>query len=115
MSSRAHAARRPAARPARRRAPARRTIRWDRLARVALLAMLGVIVLLYISPLKHWLTQSQTAKEHRTELRQLQQDNARLEARSRTLRRPDAIEREARRLGMVKRGERAFVVEPPRR
>ena len=44
------------------RAPRRRAssnvklggIRWDRLSRVALLALLGAILLMYVSPAKHW-------------------------------------------------------------
>ena len=100
-------ARPPAARPA---------IRWDRVGRVALLAMFAVIVLLYISPVKHWIEQSRTAEEQRQELQHLEQENRRLEARAGELRRPDAIEREARKLGMIEQGERAFSVEnlPPR-
>ena len=85
-------------------------IRWDRVGRVALVAMLGVIVLLYISPLKHWIQQSSTQEHQQQRLDELQQENQRLEGRLRYLKRPDAIDREARRLGMVKRGERAFVV-----
>ena len=99
------------------RLPARTAgIRWDRIGRHALLGVLVVILLLYISPVKHWLEQSRTADEQRAELRDLERENARLEARARELRRPDALEREARKLGMVKQGERAFVVEnaPPR-
>jgi cell division protein FtsB len=98
------------------RVPARATgIRWDRIGRHALLGMLVVILLLYISPVKHWLEQSRTADEQEAELRHLERENARLEARARELRRPDALEREARKLGMVKVGERAFAVEnaPP--
>ena len=73
--------------------------------------MLGTIVLLYISPATHWLTQSRTAREHRTELRDLERDNRSLRTRIRSLRRPETLERSARRLGMVKRGERAYVIE----
>ena len=90
-------------------------IRWDRVGRVALLGVLGVILLLYISPVQQWREQSRTAGEQEAELQRLAEDNARLKARARELRRPDAVEREARKLGMVEQGERAFVVEPPRR
>jgi cell division protein FtsB len=78
---------------------------------VALLAVLAVIVLLYVSPAKHWIEQSRTAGEHRAELQALEREHATLERRIRALRRPDALERQARRLGMVRRGERSFVVE----
>jgi cell division protein FtsB len=100
-----------ARRPAVRRRPAGVSgIRWDRVGRVALVAMLLVIVLLYISPVSHWIQQSGTADHQQQRLDELKQENARLEGRLRYLKRPDSIDREARRLGMVKRGERAFVV-----
>jgi cell division protein FtsB len=86
-------------------------IRWDRVGRHALLGTLVVILMLYISPVKHWLEQSRTADEQRAELRQLERENARLKTRARELRRPDALEREARKLGMVRQGERAFAIE----
>jgi cell division protein FtsB len=85
-------------------------IRWDRVGRLALVAMLGVIVLLYISPAKNWMQQSGTKENQQQRLDELKRENARLESRLHYLKRPDAVDREARRLGMVKRGERAFVV-----
>ena len=57
-----------AARKPRARADARGTIRWDRVGRVALLGTLGVILLLYISPAKHWLEQARTARHQKQEL-----------------------------------------------
>lgn len=89
-----------------RRAP----IRWDRVGRLALLAVLVTVLLLYVSPVAHYVTQSRTAASHRAELEELERDNATLKTRVRQLRRPDALEREARKLGMVRAGERAFVV-----
>ena len=72
--------------------------------------MLFAIVLLYVAPIRNWIQQSGTAQHQQQRLDQLKQENARLEGRLRYLERPDAIDREARRLGMVKRGERAFIV-----
>jgi cell division protein FtsB len=94
-------------------APRRRStsIRWDRVGRAALLLVLVVIVLLYISPVRHWLAQSETADHQRSELSELEQERDELEARIAALRGQDAIEREARRLGMVRAGERAIVIE----
>ena len=92
--------------------PRRRTnIRWDRLGRVALLGTLIVIVLLYISPAKHWWQQSRTAGAEKQELRDLTEENRSLKKRVRALRDPGALEREARSLGMVRQGERAYVIE----
>ena len=73
-----HAA--PARRAVIRRRPNGSNIRWDRLGRLALLAMLVAIVLLYVSPVKHWMQQSRTQSHQQEELDGLQQENARLEA-----------------------------------
>jgi cell division protein FtsB len=99
---------RPPARPR----PAGAGIRWDRLGRVAVLVVLAAIVLLYASPLQQWIEQRRTAGEHAAEVQRLEAEHARLQARARDLARDDAIEREARRLGMVRQGERAYVIEP---
>jgi cell division protein FtsB len=96
---------------ARRAAPPAGRIRWDRLGRYALLMVLFAILLAYISPASHWIRQSATAGHEEAELHHLQQENARLEHRVQDLKRPIALEREARKLGMVKEGERAYVIE----
>jgi len=102
-----------AARKRRARAGARGRVRWDRLGRVALLGTLGVILLLYISPAKHWLEQSSTANAQKRELNSLDAENATLKRRLRGLRNPATLEGEARRLGMVKEGERSYVIKNP--
>ena len=86
-------------------------IHWHRVGRVALLVVLGVIVLLYIGPVTHWIQQRNTAEHTRADLRQLQAENERLEYRLRQLDGPGAIERQARSMGMVKSGERSYVIE----
>ena len=93
-----------------RKAPPTR-IRWDRLARYALLFVLCGVLLSYISPISHWVRQSQTAKHEEAELAELQDEKAELKARIADLKRPLALEREARKLGMIKEGERAYVIE----
>ena len=90
---------------------ARPGIRWDRISRTALLVVLLLIPLLYVSPAKQWVTQSRTANEDSAELKRLEQENHELEARVRSLQAPGALEREARKLGMVRKGERAYVIE----
>jgi cell division protein FtsB len=93
-------------------APRRRTsIRWDRVGRLALLGTLFVILLLYISPAKHWWEQSRTSNAQEQELDELTNENHGLKERVKALRDPGALEREARRLGMVRQGERAYVIE----
>jgi len=93
------------------RRSARAGVRWDRVGRIALLVTLGVILLLYISPAKHWLEQSSAARVQQTELGELERENAQLKQRVRTLRDPEALTLEARRLGMVGAGERAYVIQ----
>ena len=94
---------------ARKAPPAR--IRWDRLGRYALLMVLGAVLLSYISPISHWLRQSETAQHEEAQLAELQDENAQLKGRIEDLKRPLALEREARKLGMIKEGERAYVIE----
>ena len=85
-------------------------IRWDRVARVALLLVLLGVIALYVNPLRTYLSAQQEAKQRRAEVAELRHENDRLKARRDELRNPRALEREARRLGMVKPGERAYVV-----
>ena len=90
----------------------RRTgIRWDRLGRVALLGTLVVILFSYASPARQWIKQSGTAGRQKQELSELNGENRNLKKRLRALRDPGALEREARRLGMVRQGERSYVIE----
>jgi cell division protein FtsB len=86
-------------------------IRWDRVGRVALLSTLLVIVFSYASPASKWLRQSGTADHQQQELAELKREKAKLDRRLRALRDPSALEREARRLGMVRVGERSYVIE----
>jgi cell division protein FtsB len=82
-------------------------------ARAALLGTLGVVLLLYISPLHRWITQRNLASQQNQELRALQQQNKQLRSHIRLLRNPAALEVQARKLGMVRRGEREYVIENP--
>jgi cell division protein FtsB len=114
--SAAHARSRPSAAP---RSPQRprvvagggRAIRWDRVGRVALLVVLVGVVALYVGPSISFLHTYKEAKARRGEVRSLQAENARLRARRQALKDPRTLEREARRLGLVKPGERPFIVK----
>jgi cell division protein FtsB len=86
-------------------------IRWDRVGRVALLATLAVISLSYLSPARHWIEQSRTAGEQHAQLDGLRAKNRELKRNLKRLKAPGALEREARRLGMVRQGERSYVIE----
>jgi cell division protein FtsB len=102
---------------ARRSAPASRarprsSIQWQKVGRLALLFTLFVIVLLYIRPVAHWVEQRSTAAHSKADLRDLQRERDRLEARLRQLSGTGAVEREARKMGMVRRGERPYSFQP---
>ena len=88
------------------------TIQWQKVGRLALLFTLFVIVLLYIRPVAHWVQQRQTAAHSQADLRDLQREHDRLEARLHQLSGTGAVERQARKMGMVRQGERPYVVEP---
>lgn len=92
-------------------AAAHTRIRWDRLGRWALLFVLALVIYLYIGPARTWVSTWQEARQKRGEVAVLRAENERLRERRDELKRASALEREARRLGMVKAGERAYVVE----
>lgn len=88
-----------------------RGIRWDRLSRVSLLIVLVVLVLLYIGPARSWWSTRQEAKQRSTHVADLERENQRLRARRAELGTTGALEREARRLGYVRVGERSYSLE----
>src|SRR3954454_2990139 len=85
------------------------SIDWPRVGRLALLAVLGVIVLLYIRPVVHSIQQRGTAAPARADLRQLPDEHASLTLRLHQVSGRGALERQAREMGMIKQGERAYV------
>lgn len=98
----------------RRTAPRRRaggTIRWDRLGRFALLAVLCGILALYVTPIMRWRAQTATADSQRAEVQRLQQEQLKLQANVAALESPSALDEQARSLGMVRKGEMPLAVE----
>ena len=93
------------------RLPAKPRIRWDRLGRIALLIVLMGVLALYVKPVLSWWSTRQESQKRGAEVTALEAENKKLRARSDELKDPRTLENEARRLGMVKPGERAFVVE----
>jgi cell division protein FtsB len=85
-------------------------IRWDRVARVSLLLVLVAVLLSYVGPAADYLKSWRLAAQTRAEVQDLRRDNEALRARSKRLQDPAAIELEARRIGMAKPGERAYVI-----
>jgi hypothetical protein len=86
-------------------------IRWDRVSRVGLLVVLVGILGLYVGPARSYFATRGEAADKRATVQQLRHEQQRLKARVKALHDPAALEREARRLGMVRAGERAYVVK----
>ena len=89
----------------------RTRIRWDRLGRWALIGVFALVLYLYIGPALSWVTTYREAGRQRAAVAELRAENAKLRARKRTLTEKGALEREARKLGMVKAGEKAYIVK----
>jgi cell division protein FtsB len=90
----------------------RRTgIRWDRLGRWALIGVFALVLYLYIGPAVRWVTTWREAGRQRAAVAELRAENATLRRRRAQLKAPGALEDQARRLGMVKAGERAYIIQ----
>ena len=85
-------------------------IRWDRIGRWLLLGVVAVILYLYIGPTRSLISTWGEAARQREAVAELKRQNALLRERRARLLSPTALESEARRLGMVRAGERAYVV-----
>jgi cell division protein FtsB len=86
-------------------------IRWDRVGRVVLLVVLVGLLGLYVGPARSYLGARHEAGQRSAEVTELRRENRRLRERRAALGDPQALEREARRLGMVKPGEKSYVIE----
>jgi cell division protein FtsB len=85
-------------------------VRWDRVGRTALLLLLLLVALAYIGPARSLLSTWHESNAKQTQLHQLQREHDALVRRASELRDPRTVQTEARRLGMVKPGERSYVV-----
>lgn len=105
------AARRPPARPATPLGAAALRVRWDRVGRVALLVVLSLVVLAYVGPARSLVSTWRTSSAKQAQLHALQRERQALLQRARELRDPRTVQAEARRLGMVRPGERSYVLD----
>ena len=85
-------------------------IRWDRVGRIALVLVLFGVMVSYLNPLVGLLQAWQGSKASEQQLAQLKQEKTQLTMDLREVSSPATLEREARRLGMVRPGEHAYVV-----
>ena len=86
-------------------------IRWDRLGRIALLFVAVFVVYLYIGPAHDWVVTYRESKQRKGDLAALRREHDRLLAHRDELRKPITLETEARSLGMVRGGEKAYVIK----
>jgi cell division protein FtsB len=85
-------------------------VRWERVGRVALLLVLFVVAGLYVQHALSYLSVRSQSQGQQAIVRNLQRDNARLLREQLALRDPATIALDARQLGMVRPGERPYVV-----
>ena len=74
-------------------------------------AVLVVIALLYYKPVRSYVETSHVLAARRHEVAELRRERTRLQRRLRASQGDAALEREARRLGFVRPGERLFIVK----
>jgi cell division protein FtsB len=85
-------------------------VRWDRVGRIGLLVVLAVVAGLYVQHALAYLSTRSQADAQLTIVHRLTRENARLVREQRALNNPATIEQDARALGMVRTGERPYVV-----
>ncbi len=93
------------------RRPARRSRRRPPLARWLAVGTLAVVALLYYRPLKSYLEMRSALESRVAEVRSLRTERRELARRLEDADTPEALARRARRLGLVKPGERLFIVK----
>jgi cell division protein FtsB len=98
----------PRRRVRRRVGPSR--IRWDRLGRTVLVLVLFGVLISYLNPVVNLIDAWRDSKAGEDRLVELEREQASLEEKVEEASSPLTVEREARRLGMIRAGERAYVV-----
>ena len=85
-------------------------IRWDRVGRTALLVVLVAVFALYLQQGLSLLSVRSQSQAQQAEVTRLQHENASLSAQQAALQDPASIQQDARALGMIRQGERPYVV-----
>lgn len=75
-----------------------------------MLFVLGALLYLYVSAGASYISTWSEARHRTADLKRLKAENARLRAQKAALVKPTTVQEEARLLGMVKPGERAYVI-----
>ena len=104
--------REPHAEMAKRRIKQRKRIPRGRfLVRWLILAVFGFVAFLYYQPLRSYVDTNDAVEQRAAEVESLRAEKRSLERRLAEADTPEALAREARRLGYVKPGERLFIVK----
>ena len=85
-------------------------IRWDRLARIALLTVLLLVAAIGVRGLASFMSTRAEDSQQLAIVQQLERQHSQLVAQDRALQQPSTVIRDARALGMVRVGEQPFVV-----
>lgn len=102
----------PRRRPAARRPGARRQSRvnWDRVGRVALTLVIAAVLVSYLRPLASFVKTYRSSSAAKANLHKLLVENKRLHGRVQATDDPMVLEHAARLQGLIKPGERPYVV-----
>jgi len=90
-------------------------VRWDRVGRVGLLVVLAAVIGLYVQHTLSYFSTRAQAERQLAVVARLVRENAQLVKRQHALSDPPTIQRDARALGMVRAGERSYVITGPPR
>jgi cell division protein FtsB len=90
--------------------PPRLRVRWERVGRIGLLVVLAVVVALYVEHTLSYLSTRAQSDQQQAIVQSLTRQNAQLRAQQKSLNNPATIIRDARGLGMVRPGERPYVI-----
>ncbi len=85
-------------------------VRWDRVGRIGLLVVLVVVASVYAQDALTYFSTRAQADQQQAIVKHLVQANRLLERQQRWLNNPATIEQQARVLGMVRPGERPYLV-----
>lgn len=86
-------------------------IRWDRFGRIVLVLVLFAVLISYIGPTMHVFNSWRESRAAKQQLTTLKTENDRLARQAHELEKPAAAIAEARKLGMVGPGEKAYVID----
>lgn len=103
------AKRRPQRRVRRRVGPSR--VRWDRVGRIALVLVLFAVLASYLNPLVNLAGVWKDSKATEERLAELKREHVDLQQQLDEAESPVTLGREARKMGMIKPGERLYVIE----